>query len=158
MIIKKYEEIQHGFDDDGNSCDLVEVGIQCDDKRIPLGLFRVMHEGEDIPECCLTELKKAIECVEKTAMHMSCCYIQRENSCYPVEEESEEDEWCEQEANQEFALTPCQQDPEFRTFDEWSAAGYRILKGEKAKRVNNTAVFSRSQVVPHTPVYRRSGW
>ena len=34
----------------------------------------------------------------------------------------------------------------FKTFKEWSAAGYKITKGSKATWVNNAAMFSAEQV------------
>lgn len=37
-----------------------------------------------------------------------------------------------------------------KTFDEWSSKGYQILKGSKAKWVNNKPMFSRDQVVKST--------
>lgn len=40
---------------------------------------------------------------------------------------------------------------ELRTFNEWSAAGYSILKGSKATWVDNVAMFSREQVMKKPP-------
>lgn len=34
----------------------------------------------------------------------------------------------------------------FKSFDDWSRAGYKIKKGSKAVWINNTAMFSEQQV------------
>ncbi len=44
---------------------------------------------------------------------------------------------------------PAQSDPgelEWKTFTEWSDSGYRIIKGERAIRINGVCKFSRAQV------------
>lgn len=48
---------------------------------------------------------------------------------------------------------------DYRTFQEWSSAGYKILKGSKASWIGNVAMFSRNQVVysPRTG-YRGMGY
>lgn len=35
-----------------------------------------------------------------------------------------------------------------RTFNEWSSAGFQILKGSKATRVNGVPMFTEQQVRP----------
>lgn len=37
---------------------------------------------------------------------------------------------------------------EYKTFDEWSEAGYKIKKGSKAKWIDDVAMFSSKQVEP----------
>jgi len=41
----------------------------------------------------------------------------------------------------------------YRSFDEWSSLGYKIIKGSKASWIDNKAVFSDKQVVQHTQYY-----
>ena len=41
----------------------------------------------------------------------------------------------------------------YRSFDEWSSLGYKIIKGSKASWVDSKAVFSNTQVVKHTKYY-----
>lgn len=37
---------------------------------------------------------------------------------------------------------------DYRKFDDWSRAGYKILKGSKATWIDGVPMFSREQVVP----------
>lgn len=36
---------------------------------------------------------------------------------------------------------------DYKTFDEWSKAGYKILKGSKATWIDGVPMFSKKQVV-----------
>jgi len=45
-----------------------------------------------------------------------------------------------------------------RTFDEWSSAGFKILKGSKGTKINGKWYFSSNQVVKFTSRQRRQYW
>lgn len=46
-----------------------------------------------------------------------------------------------------------EQEQELFTYDEWNSKGYRVLKGEKAKRIDGKCLFSRDQVIMKRTFY-----
>lgn len=49
---------------------------------------------------------------------------------------------------------------DYKTFDHWSAMGYKIVKGSKATWINDVAMFSKDQVVrlPARQVLPKGMW
>lgn len=47
---------------------------------------------------------------------------------------------------------------DYRTFNEWSSAGYKIKKGSKAKWIDDVPMFSEKQVTKYTKPSRTWGY